>query len=75
MSRRAGNAFGKLVEERYEKHRNDSDRKFIIPTEAELKASRAAVQQIYDEWVKGTPNGQQKLDALQKILADIRAKS
>jgi TRAP-type C4-dicarboxylate transport system substrate-binding protein len=75
MARRAGNAFDSLGKERFEKHRNDSDRKFIIPTEADFKKARAAVQPIYDEWVKDTPNGKQKLEALDKILADIRAKS
>ena len=75
MARRAGNAFDNLGKERFDKHRNDADRKFIIPTEAELKKARAAVQPIYDDWVKNTPNGKQKLESLQKILADIRAKS
>ena len=43
--------------------------------EAELKAARASVQPIYDEWIKSTPNGAQKLEALEKILTEIRAGS
>ena len=75
MARKAGTAFDKLGKERHEKHMKDADRKFITPSEAELKAARASVQPIYDEWVKSTPNGAQKLEALQKILTEIRAGS
>lgn len=74
MARRAGAAFDKLGKERFNKHRNDKDRKFIIPSEAEITKARAAAQPIYDDWVKKTPNGKAKLDALNKILADIRKK-
>lgn len=74
MANKAGKAFDGLGKERFDKHRKDADRKFIIPTEADLKKARAAVQPIYDDWVKSTPNGKQKLEALQKILAEVRAK-
>lgn len=75
MARKAGNAFDKLGHERLVKHSKDPDRKFIRPTAAELKKARASVQPIYDDWVKNTPNGQQKLDALNKFLAEYRAKN
>lgn len=75
MARKAGNAFDKLGHERKTKHQKDADRKFISLSAAELKKARADVQPIYDAWVKNTPNGQKKLDALQAILADIRSKN
>lgn len=75
MARKAGNAFDKLGHERKSKHQKDADRTFISLSDADLKKARAAVQPIYDSWVKNTPNGQKKLDALQSILADIRSKS
>ena len=74
MARTAGAAFDRLGEERLNEHLKDTDRKFIIPNDAELEKARASVQGIYDEWVAETPDGQKKLDALQAILADIRAK-
>ena len=75
MARKAGNAFDKLGHERKTKHQKDADRTFISLSAAELKKARADVQPIYDAWVKNTPNGQKKLDALQAILADIRSKN
>jgi len=75
MARKAGNAFDKLGHERKTKHQKDADRTFISLSAAELKKARADVQPIYDAWVKNTPNGQKKLDALQAIIADIRSKN
>jgi TRAP-type transport system periplasmic protein len=74
MARKAGNAFDTLGHQRKTKHQKDADRTFISLSGTELKKARADVQPIYDEWVKNTPNGQKKLDALQSILADIRSK-
>jgi len=74
MAAKAGAAFDKLGKERLAKHRNDADRKFTIPTETQLLKARAAAQPIYDEWLAGTPNGREKLDALNKILAKHRSK-
>lgn len=74
MAKKAGNAFDKLGKERFTKYRNDSDRKFIIPSKAQFQKARADAQPIYDSWIKGTPDGQKKLDTLNKILAKIRSK-
>jgi len=74
MARKAGNAFDTLGHQRKTKHQKDADRTFISLSGTELKKARADVQPIYDAWVKNTPNGQKKLDALQSILADIRSK-
>lgn len=75
MAKKAGGAFDTLGKQRHTKHSKDADRSFIRLSEAEMKAARAKVQPIYDDWVKNTPNGQQKLDALQKLLAEIRSSS
>jgi TRAP-type C4-dicarboxylate transport system substrate-binding protein len=74
MAAKAGNAFDTLGHERKMKHQKDKDRTFISLSPGELASARAAVQPIYDNWVKNTPDGQKKLDALQAILADIRSK-
>ena len=74
MALKAGNAFDTLGHERKVKHQKDADRKFITLSNAELAEARAAVQPIYDDWVKNTPDGQKKLDALQGMLAEIRSK-
>lgn len=74
MARKAGNAFDTLGHERKSKHQNDADRTFISLSEADLNKARAAVQPIYDSWIKNTPNGQKKLDALQAMLTEIRSK-
>lgn len=74
MAQKAGNAFDTLGHERKTKHQKDSDRKFITLSDADLAKARAAVQPIYDDWVKNTPNGQKKLDTLNAMLAEIRSK-
>lgn len=74
MAQKAGNAFDKLAHERKVKHQKNADRKFISLSDAELAKARIAVQPIYDDWVKNTPNGQKKLDALQGMLAEIRSR-
>ena len=58
MAQKAGNAFDKLAHERKVKHQKNADRKFISLSDAELAKARIAVQPIYDDWVKNTPNGQ-----------------
>jgi len=45
---------------------------YIAPKGAELAALRKKFQVLHDDWIKATPDGKKKYDALQKILADIR---
>lgn len=75
MARKAGGAFDKLGKERQMNNRKDADRVFIDPSAADFAKARKSVQPIYDDWVKNTPDGQKKLDALNKILAELRSKS
>lgn len=45
---------------------------FIAPKGTQLAGLRKRFQTLHDDWIKNTPDGQKKYDALQKILADIR---
>ncbi len=53
---------------------NAKKKSFIAPKGAELEAMRKRFKGIHDDWIKATPDGQKKYDALQKILAEIRAR-
>lgn len=76
MARTGGREFDKLGTQRFNKHRNDKDRNFIVVKDPDaLARARKEVQPIYDNWVRNTPDGRKKLDALNKLLADIRAGS
>lgn len=74
LASRAGIAFDKLGTKRFEEHRHDKDRTFIIPTKAQLAAAKARVKPLYDEWAKNNPRGKEKLEALDKFLEEIRKK-
>jgi hypothetical protein len=45
---------------------------FISPQGAEFETLKKRFNAIHEDWIKSTPDGQKKYDALQKILADIR---
>ena len=45
----------------------------MAPVAATRARSRAMMKPSYDEWISSTPDGQKKFDALQAILAEVRA--
>lgn len=73
MARNAGKAYDNGDREQLETLKADPKRRFVTETAAEESRSRAAIKAIYDQWIAGTTDGQKKFDAVQAILADIRA--
>lgn len=71
MARSAGEYYDKIGAGYYKKFIKESKRKIIRP--ASYAAARKAVQPIYDGWIKKTPDGRKKFDALMQILTDLRA--
>lgn len=61
----AGITRAKIVKER--RH------KVVVPGPDALNKMRADARTVIDGWVKKTPDGAQKLAALEKIIADLRA--
>ena len=72
MARMAGKAYLKGGTKALKKVKASAKHKLVMESAAETARQRAAMQPIYDAWIKKTPGGQKKLDALKKILADIR---
>ena len=50
----------------------DPKHTLVYETDSDIAKRRAFFQPVYDAWIKATPDGQMKLDALEAILADIR---
>jgi len=73
LARHAGKAYDNGDREQQMKLREDGKRRFVTETPAEESRSRAAIKAIYDQWIAQTADGKKKFDAVQAILADIRA--
>ena len=54
---------------------NAKKKNLITPTETEMAKLKQQFQAIHDDWIKSTPDGRKKYDALQQIIADIRAQN
>ena len=51
----------------------DPKRKIITRSDAEMEKRYTQIfKAFHDEWIKSTPDGQKKYDALKEIIADIR---
>jgi len=53
----------------------DSARNVIVPSNAEMDGLRKTFRPQHEEWIKSRANGKRVYDALQKILAETRARS
>ena len=73
MARMAGKAYDEGDREEMQKLKADAKRSFAAETPADEQKSRAMMKPIYEEWIRATPEGRKKFDALQAILTDIRA--
>jgi len=74
MAKMGGIAYDEATVTRRSKFRNDKDRVFIYPSKQEWSRDMQKYgEPIYKEWIKQTPDGQKKFDALKKILADVES--
>ena len=73
MARMAGKAYDEGDQVEMQKLKVDANRTFAAETPADEQKARAMMKPIYEEWIRATPEGRKKFDALQAILADIRA--
>ena len=74
MSRRmGGEVFDEEIEFLRQQAVDDPKRNIVTVSEEEQEKRFVEIfKPFHDEWIKNTPDGQKKYDALMKILADIR---
>jgi len=72
MAKVTGGGFDKTAKIFKAKMDKASKHTYVTWDNANVDKARATMRPVYDTWIKGNKNGRMKLDALLKIITDIR---
>ena len=72
MAKVTGGGFDKTAEIFKAKMDKASKHTYVTWDNANVDKARATMRPVYDTWIKGNKNGRMKIDALLKIITDIR---
>ena len=72
LSRLHGVEFDKRYRDNLDKAKQQKERSFVFPPDAEREAIKRRLQPITDRWIQENPEGRKRYDALVAIIREIR---